>query len=152
MGFRLFLLYPFAATLTIVFVGSFIMNWLTFTCCNLSSISDLQCNVVVIVSSPSSPLTVVGAVPFLSYHLFHRQQGWYYSLLNCWFFRFPISSNRCWSYLTCFESTSGSGINHIATFGIFRLFNLSFRTNFNDCLTCWGDDWITNVFCDMTVL
>ena len=38
------------------------------------------------------------------------------------------------------------------TFRIFRLFNLSFRTNFNDCLACRGDDWISNVFCDMTVL
>ena len=32
------------------------------------------------------------------------------------------------------------------------MFNLSFSSYFNDCLTCWADYWGANVCCDMTVL
>ena len=126
---------------------------MTFTCCNLSSIRIycVRCGdgVFSIFTFNSS----WGCTFFFRIIFFIDNRGWYYSLLNCWFFRFPISSNSCWSYLTCFWiNFIGSGINYIETFRIFRLFNLSFRTNFNDCLTCWADYWVANVFCDMTVL
>ena len=128
-------------------------NWFTFTYYNLSSIrihSVSCCDSVFTIFTFNSSW---GCTFFFRTIFFINYWRRYYSLIYCRFFHCSISSNSCWSYLTCFWiNFIGSGINHIATFRIFRLFNLSFRTNFNNCLTCWGDYWIANVFCDMTVL
>ena len=35
---------------------------------------------------------------------------------------------------------------------ILATLNLSFSPNLNDCFASWGDHWVINVFCDMTVL
>ena len=78
---------------------------------------------------------------------------WDRSCHNCWVFGWTIRCSRCRSYISCLRIYCvRCRSDDSSTFRIFRLFNLSFRTNFNNCFACWGDDWITNVFCDMTVL
>ena len=135
------------------FCWFFRTNWLTYcwgdsACIRIHSISG--CDAIFTILTFNSSW---GCTSFFCIIFFIDNRGWYRSCLSCWFFRYSICSNCYRSYLTCFWiNFISNGINHTTTFRIFRMFNLSFSTNFNDCLTCWGDDWSTKVLCDMTVL
>ena len=135
------------------FCWFFRTNWLTYCWC------DSACIRIYSISGCDAIFTILtfnsswGCTSFFCIIFFIDNRGWYSSCLSCWFFRYSICSNCYRSYLTCFWiNFIGNGINHITTLVILITFNLSFSSYFNDCLTCWGDDWSTKVLCDMTVL
>ena len=128
-------------------------NWLTFTCCNLSSIrihsiSCCDCIFTLFTFDGSCFNTFFFRIIF--FVNYWRQ---YYPLLNRWFFLCSVSSYCCRSYLTCFWINFIScSLDNFTTLLILTTLNLSFSPNLNYCFTSWSDHWVANVFCDMTVL
>ena len=127
-------------------------NWLTFSCRNLTSIrihSVSGCDTIFTVLTFNCSCLSTFFFRIIFFVFYWR---WYYPLLNRWFFPCSVSSHCCRSYLTgLWINFISCSVDNFTTLVILITFNLSFSSNLNYCLTCWGDHCI-NVLCDMTVI